>query len=210
MNVSETLETFRSGDEHASSEEVIVASPEGLEQPEGGYIMSSIPVAPAELAISPNRISRHRVLPGKEDRCFVPISLNRAADVNLELFCVLTGQTKNGLIKEILTRFLSRSSSSCNIAHEQKSPSEPKSRVTFVISKDLQKELESFARRNHCHQACAVTAALIKFLKANGINPYFDPSEGLLRQLQSAQRRKYNSKSRTPNKPRTVAALVGK
>jgi hypothetical protein len=188
MNPHEPLESFRSGEVLAPSEQAY-ASPEGLEL-QGGYPMSSAPVAPAAAQSTASKSTRHRILPAREDRSFIPISLNRAMDLNLELYCLLTRQPKNRLVEDVLSHFLSKNTSSFDDVHEQTFPPDQKSRVTFVISKDLQKRLDAFVNRTGCNQSRTVVSALLKFLKMRGIEPYTDPADRVLRQLQRPRGRR--------------------
>lgn len=118
---------------------------------------------------------RKRLLPPQSDRSFVSTYLNECLDMNLRVYSVLKRRAKNDLLVNIITDFLLRGTS-CSSAHHHPESSTSLAPVTFVLPKDLQKHLKGFIEATGCNQACAITAALVSFFEAQGINPYADHS----------------------------------
>jgi hypothetical protein len=146
----------------------------------------TIGLAPARISgfcpTSPR--SRTRVLPTRNERSFITMYMSTALDLNFRVYSLLKHRAKNDLLLDALTDFLNRGTS-CAVAHDQGgTPQErSKTRVTFVVTLDLQVRLDNFIKSNHCNQTCAVTAALIHHLKQNRINPFRDHSGNIMRVL---------------------------
>jgi hypothetical protein len=154
-------------------------------------VMAPVPKpAVARFDVQPTLTSRprKRVLPSLNERFFVTMYLSSVLDQNFRVYSLLKGRHISDLLVDALTSFLSMPCT-CESAHAQAAISkQPKIRVTFVITKELQVRLNDFVQTTQCNQTCVVTAALIDYLATNKIAPYRDHAQKLLRVLTRARR----------------------
>jgi|HubBroStandDraft_6_1064221.scaffolds.fasta_scaffold195234_2 hypothetical protein len=138
--------------------------------------VASIP-APPHSPAAPVRRQRNRqsILPKPANRSSLTLNISTSVDLNLEFYSLLVGRMKNEIALESITSFLTKSNNTCDDAHQSRSGA--KVRVTFILTKDLQGQLDEFVEAQHCNHACAVTAALVQFFKKQKINAFKNPSK---------------------------------
>lgn len=131
------------------------------------------------------RFSKQRILPNQNERSLVTVLLGRALNLKLEVYSLLQDRPKNEVALEALNAFLDQKLA-CDIAHSLTLPPECKKRITFILNKDTEGKLELAAHHRNCNKTCVVTAALIIFMQSKQIDPLTDPSESLMKALETS------------------------
>lgn len=128
--------------------------------------------------------TRARSLPSAEERALVTVQIARSLDLKLEVFSLLRsdgrteGRAKNEVAMEALHTFL-RDGVTCDIAHARTLPGSMKKRVTFILSKQLDQELELYVKEKGCSKTCVVNAAIMLYLLNCGVDIESDVEERL-------------------------------
>jgi len=111
--------------------------------------------------VAPKRRRRSRLLPVIEDRRAISLNINPSVDVKLEILTALDGKMKNEIVLASLSEFLTNKISSCDAAHESRSGF--KVRVTFILTREIEEQLNTFVEHHGCTHVCAVTTALAQY-----------------------------------------------
>ena len=119
--------------------------------------------------------NRQMVLPARQERRGLTLNINTSVDTNLKVYSLVVGKMKNQIVLETLENFLANPRASCDPVDRM--PEAAKVRVTFILTKDLEKRLDSFVEEHSCNYACAVTNALLDFFKKHKIDALKTPSK---------------------------------
>lgn len=124
------------------------------------------------------------ILPAQKDRRHATLLLSKALNLKLEVYSLLESRAKNNIVAEALQALL-EDDLCCDVAHSRVQPASVKRRITFVLTPQMDDQLSEFLSRKGCNKTCAVTAALMLFFQAKGIDPYVDPTPFFWQGLQT-------------------------
>jgi hypothetical protein len=123
-------------------------------------------------------------LPPRDQRVLVTAVISRVLDLKIEIWALVEDVPKNELVIRALGSFLQRAKA-CEAAYALRPKPRDKGRVTFILTKDLDQQLEKFAEVHKCQKTSVITAALIDYLQSLNIDPYSDPTVKVKKALQA-------------------------